>query len=430
MSLELRKFSELTINFDKERIPLSSSERESKKGKYPYYGAQGIIDHVDEYIFDGEYLLIAEDGENLNSRSQPIANVVLGKFWVNNHAHIVKTNSKCEIHYLCYLLNNTNISGYITGSAQPKLNQYNLNNMVLEIQDYETQYKISIILKRINDKIKLNEKINKNLEQCLFYLFNEKFMQYDFNEFSNSKKQIPSTWNLGKFNDIIDSLGSGDWGKEQLTGNYTNEVYCIRGADIPDVKQGNKGKMPIRFILPKNFENRKLNENEIVIEISGGSPTQSTGRTVFITKDFLCRFNKDIICTNFCKVIKPKINYEIFLYLYLNYLYNKDVMFAYENGTTGIKNFDIKSFINNFLIVIPSEEDIINFNNLIKDVFKIIIHNGLEIEKLQRLRDTLLPKLMSGEIDVSKINCDLELKYNYMKYLFNQIHKQLSKSVV
>ena len=85
---------------------------------------------------------------------------------------------------------------------------------------------------------------------------------------------------------------------------------------------------------------------------------------------------------------------------------DKDVMFAYENGTTGIKNFDIKSFINNFLIVIPSEEDIIKFNNSVKDVFDIIMHNGLEIEKLANLRDTLLPKLMSGEIDVSQINCD------------------------
>ena len=90
-------------------------------------------------------------------------------------------------------------------------------------------------------------------------------------------------------------------------------------------------------------------------------------------------------------------------YLYLNYLYDKDVMFAYENGTTGIKNFDIKSFINNFLIVIPSSEDIIKFNNLVKDVFNIIVHNGLEIEKLQQLRDTLLPKLMSGEIRVSDL---------------------------
>ena len=233
-------------------------------------------------------------------------------------------------------------------------------------------------------------------------------MEFDFNEFSNSRKQIPISWKLGNFNDIIDSLGSGDWGKEECTGNYTSEVYCIRGADIPDVKQGNKGKMPIRFILPKNFKNKKLTKNSIVIEISGGSPTQSTGRTVYITEDFLNRFDKDMICTNFCKVINPKKDYEIFLYLYLNYLYDKDVMFAYENGTTGIKNFDIKSFINNFLIVIPSSEDIIKFNNLVKDVFNIIVHNGLEIEKLQQLRDTLLPKLMSGEIDVSKINCDLE----------------------
>lgn len=199
MSLELRKFSELTINFDKERIPLSSSERESKKGKYPYYGAQGIIDYVDEYIFDGEYLLIAEDGENLNSRSQPIANVVLGKFWVNNHAHIVKTNSKCEIHYLCYLLNNINISGYITGSAQPKLNQYNLNNMVLEIQDYETQYKISIILKRINDKIKLNEKINKNL----YNIIEARFKHY-VKDFSNLDKVVLSDY----CNDIIRGFNS------------------------------------------------------------------------------------------------------------------------------------------------------------------------------------------------------------------------------
>lgn len=271
---------------------------------------------------------------------------------------------------------------------------------------------------------------NKNLELYLFYIFDETFMNFEFNEFSNSQDKIPLSWNLGTFNDIIESLGSGDWGKDELTGNYTSEVYCIRGADIPDVKQGNKGKMPIRYILSKNFQNKKLNENTIVLEISGGSPTQSTGRTVFITEDFLNRFDKDLICTNFCKVIKPALNYEIFIYLYFNYLYDKDMMFAYENGTTGIKNFDIKSFINNFLIVIPSQEDVINFNKLVKDVFDILMHNGLEIEKLQQLKDTLLPKLMSGEIDVSKINCDLELKYNYMKYLFNQIHKQLSKSVV
>lgn len=343
-------------------------------------------------------------------------------------------SSKINPKFMKYYVLSKDYKGWVnsmcTGSTRPNINAKMYGNMELILPPREQQDFLVNILGEIDNKIEINKMINKNLELYLFYIFDETFMNFEFNEFSNSQDKIPLSWNLGTFNDIIESLGSGDWGKDELTGNYTSEVYCIRGADIPDVKQGNKGKMPIRYILSKNFQNKKLNENTIVLEISGGSPTQSTGRTVFITEDFLNRFDKDLICTNFCKVIKPALNYEIFIYLYFNYLYDKDVMFAYENGTTGIKNFDIKSFINNFLIVIPSQEDVINFNKLVKDVFDILMHNGLEIEKLQQLRDTLLPKLMSGEIDVSKINCDLELKYNYMKYLFNQIHTPMSKSVV
>lgn len=346
-------------------------------------------------------------------------------------AMICKDRIKSEYLYYYLLSIQPQIELLANGSVQQNLSKEILADYDINVpKNYQDLKNIVWILKNIDQKIENNKSINKNLELYLFYIFDETFMNFEFNEFSNSQDKIPLSWNLGTFNDIIESLGSGDWGKDELTGNYTSEVYCIRGADIPDVKQGNKGKMPIRYILSKNFQNKKLNENTIVLEISGGSPTQSTGRTVFITEDFLNRFDKDLICTNFCKVIKPALNYEIFIYLYFNYLYDKDVMFAYENGTTGIKNFDIKSFINNFLIVIPSQEDVINFNKLVKDVFDILMHNGLEIEKLQQLKDTLLPKLMSGEIDVSKINCDLELKYNYMKYLFNQIHKQLSKSVV
>lgn len=326
----------------------------------------------------------------------------------SNDVFVLRAKNNYDSKFLYYVLSSDDFFSYVMSTAKgtkmPRGDKKAIQNYNVPEFPIEDQMKISNLLNGIDQKIEVNKKINKNLEQYLFYIFNENFMEFDFNEFSNSRKQIPISWKLGNFNDIIDSLGSGDWGKEECTGNYTSEVYCIRGADIPDVKQGNKGKMPIRFILPKNFKNKKLTKNSIVIEISGGSPTQSTGRTVYITEDFLNRFDKDMICTNFCKVINPKKDYEIFLYLYLNYLYDKDVMFAYENGTTGIKNFDIKSFINNFLIVIPSSEDIIKFNNLVKDVFNIIVHNGLEIEKLQQLRDTLLPKLMSGEIDVSKIN--------------------------
>ena len=327
----------------------------------------------------------------------------------NQSCYGIRVHDDLDKEFVYYLLkyNIYKLKNMVHGAVFDTITTNTFDNIIVNLPPFEYQEKISYLLSNIDNLIEVKIHENKNLEQYLFYLFNEYFMEFDFNEFSNSNNKIPSSWKLGCFNDIIDSLGSGDWGKEEKTGNYISEVYCIRGADIPDVKQGNKGKMPIRFILSKNFEKRRLNENSIVIEISGGSPTQSTGRTVFITDNFLNRFDKDIICTNFCKVINPKNEYAIFLYLYLNYLYDKDVMFAYENGTTGIKNFDIKSFIKNFLIVIPSIEDIIKFNNLVQDVFDIIMHNGLEIEQLQKLRDTLLPKLMSGEIDVSKINCDL-----------------------
>lgn len=116
-------FGDVTDNFDKKRIPLSAAQREKRQGKYRYYGAQGVIDWVDDYIFDGTYLLIAEDGENLKSKKSNIAQLASGKFWVNNHAHVIQCKKGYDIRYLCYLINLTDLSGYITGSAQPKLSQ-------------------------------------------------------------------------------------------------------------------------------------------------------------------------------------------------------------------------------------------------------------------------------------------------------------------
>ena len=142
MGLKEFRFDEVTINFDKKRVPLSGAQREKRKGKYCYYGAQGVIDHIDDFIFDGTYLLIAEDGENLKSKKQNIAQIAEGQFWVNNHAHIVQGNEFCDTRYLCYLLNSMDLSGYVTGSAQPKLSQTNLNAVTLFLPPISIQKKI------------------------------------------------------------------------------------------------------------------------------------------------------------------------------------------------------------------------------------------------------------------------------------------------
>ena len=135
---------------------------------------------------------------------------------------------------------------------------------------------------------------------------------------------MPDDWRMGTFSEIIESTLGGDWGKEAPTGNYTERVFCIRGADIPEVKAGNKGKMPIRYILPKNFSNKKLVADDIVVEISGGSPTQSTGRVAAISQSLLDRYDSGMICTNFCRAIKPCEGYSNFLYYYWQYLYEAE----------------------------------------------------------------------------------------------------------
>ena len=391
MSLELRKFSELTINFDKERIPLSSSERESKKGKYPYYGAQGIIDHVDEYIFDGEYLLIAEDGENLNSRSQPIANVVLGKFWVNNHAHIVKTNSKCEIHYLCYLLNNINISGYITGSAQPKLNQYNLNNMVLEIQDYETQYKISIILKRINDKIKLNEKINKNLEEQIETIYNSFFVYYD--DFSKEELEeceiglIPKDWKLMSLGEVTTKIKEKVGSDDYKVFSAVNTGNLILSEEYFDKQVYSKNIEKYIVVKQKEFA-----YNPARINIG------SIGRN---------DFNYDGCVSPVYVAFKVEEGYENFMNMYIkSNRFNQWVVTLSSGSVRQTLNYADFSIIK---IAYPPKDLVNKFNKVYDNYYEVINYNNSVISNLENIRDTLLPKLMSGEIDVSKINCDLKI---------------------
>ena len=133
---------QLTDNHDGTRVPVKSEDRDSRSGPYPYYGASGIIDDIDDFLFDGDYLLIAEDGANLLSRSTPIAFRASGKFWVNNHAHVVKLFAGMPLAYLETFFNATRLDFSITGSAQPKLTQAAMNRIVLPLPPLEEQQQI------------------------------------------------------------------------------------------------------------------------------------------------------------------------------------------------------------------------------------------------------------------------------------------------
>lgn len=139
----LVRFGKLVENKDSRRKPIKSSDRDSRHGPYPYYGASGVIDHMDEYIFDERNLLIAEDGANLVSRSTPIAFIAEGKYWVNNHAHVVGETKSADLEFLSWQLNLRDLRDYITGSAQPKLNQANLNAILMIAPPIDLQHQFT-----------------------------------------------------------------------------------------------------------------------------------------------------------------------------------------------------------------------------------------------------------------------------------------------
>lgn len=299
---------------------------------------------------------------------------------------------KINPHFLASYINLASgvINAHLVGAVQQHFNVGAAKKMKIPLPSIDIQNRIASIIQGLNDKIELNNKINENLERQAQAIFKSWFID----------NPDASTWRSGTFVELIERTISGDWGKESASGNNTEMVYCIRGADIPEVRAGNKGKMPTRYILPKNYAAKQLVDGDIVVEISGGSPTQSTGRAAAISTALLNRYDKGMVCTNFCKALKPIAGYSMYVYHYWQYLYDMGVFFSYENGTTGIKNLDINGFIETEPIHIAPSELVEKFDIFCQSVFSKVYANGLENERLAEFRDTLLPKLMSGELSI------------------------------
>lgn len=389
--------------------PSTKKPENYEGGTIPWITPKDLSDFNGRYICNGERS-ITETGLKscstqmlpahtvLFSSRAPIGYVAIAENEVctNQGFKSVIPGEKVDYLFLYYLLkfNKEMIENMGSGTTFKEVSGNTMRGVKVRIPvDIEEQRKIASILDSIDCKIEENTRINKNLEQQAQAIFKEWFIDNPENE----------NWSNGTFSELIQSTLSGDWGKEAPTGNNTEKVYCVRGADIPEVRAGNKGKMPTRYILPKNYASKKLTAGDIVVEISGGSPTQSTGRCTAISESLLNRYDSGMVCTNFCRAIKPLSGYSMFIYYYWQYLYDKGVFFSYENGTTGIKNLDISGFLGTEPIIIPPKEKVLAFDDYCQTVFDRIFANGKESEQLSKLRDTLLPKLMSGELDVSDI---------------------------
>ncbi len=161
---EIRKLETLVNILDSKRIPLEVSERKKRFGKYPYYGASGIIDHIDDYIFDERILCLSEDGENLKSRVLPIAFTIEEKCWVNNHAHVLKMKENISHYFLEKVLNHISLVKFVASTAIPKLNQRDMCVIPIICPLLSEQQKIASILSGVDAYIQKNQEYKKKLE--------------------------------------------------------------------------------------------------------------------------------------------------------------------------------------------------------------------------------------------------------------------------
>lgn len=372
------RFEDLTLNFDKQRIPLSSGQREKRQGQYRYYGAQGVIDYVDDYIFDGKYLLIAEDGENLKSKKQDIAQIVKGKFWVNNHAHVVQGNALCLTEYLCYLLNHNDLSGYITGSAQPKLSQANLNAIAFDVPSIETQQIIVSIISALDEKIAINRAINENLQQQAMALYRQMFVETN----NDARRECRAD----EYFDI--SIGKTPPRKEA-------QWFSMNPTDCVWVSISDMGRCSMyiadssEYLTHESvdkFNIKVVPDNTVLLsfKLTVGRVAITDG--AMATNEAIAHFKTD----------KPEINEYLYCYL-------KDFNYQTMGSTSSIATAVNSKIIKAMPFVVPTNAELVKFHSATAPMFEMIKTRQRENTRLDELRDSLLPKFMSGEIDVSDV---------------------------
>ncbi len=205
---EVTMIKEVTESLNRRRVPLSAIERQHRKGSYRYFGAQGVIDYVDDYLFDGDFILVAEDGENLRSRKQPVASLVSGRFWVNNHSHILKVDEGVtNRRFLMHALNQADISGLVTGAAQPKLTKASLGGLQVQLPVRAVQDRVASVLAAFDELIEIIERRIELLEDLARSLYREWFVRFRFPGFRHGQGApvpglLPESWTVARLGDV------------------------------------------------------------------------------------------------------------------------------------------------------------------------------------------------------------------------------------
>ena len=440
----LKKISEIANFLNNKRIPLKSLDRQKRQGSYPYYGASGIVDSIDGYIFDGTYLLISEDGENLRTRKTPIAFKAHGKFWVNNHAHILSEQEEGVLDYLEYYFSTLDLNPYITGAAQPKLNKANLDSINIPFPDRSVRLFINSTLNSLTQKIATNNQINQTLEQMAQALFKSWFVDFEpvkakmsvleaggsqedatlaamtaisgkdadalvvferehpgqYAELKATAElfpsamqeselgEIPEGWHVSDLSEVA-SLNAESWTKK-------NAPESVSYVDLANTKWGVINSIETyQFSDAPSRARRILKPHDTIV----GTVRPGNGSYSYINKTGLTGSTGFAVLTPKARVFSE--------YIYLCVTSNESIerlAHLADGGAYPAVNADV---VLSTQCVLPVERDtreaVLKVFSSRTDMFFSYRSNGLsQNEILSNIRDTLLPKLLSGEITLQE----------------------------
>ncbi len=390
---------ELTENFDGRRVPVKEIDR--KTGPYPYYGASGIVDRVDGYLFDGEYLLIGEDGENLRTRQTPISFMATGRFWVNNHAHIVRGNDRADTRFLNYVLSQTDISGYLTGSTMPKLTQGNLNRLPVIAPPLPEQKAIAAVLGALDDKIELNRRMNATLEAMARALFQSWFVDFDPIRAKLDGRQPsglgPATAVL--FPEHLEETALGHTPKGWEVHSLDKIAHYLNGLALQKYPPGDGATLPVIKIaqlrkgdsadadrcntdLPPNYI---IQDGDVLFSWSGS-----------LEVELWCG-GPGALNQHLFKVTSAEFP-KWFYYLWTLYHLDEFRLIAADKATT--MGHIQRGHLAAAKVLIPPRALLDSMTSTMSPLIDQLIANRTQSRTLATLRDTLLPKLLSGQLRV------------------------------
>ncbi len=401
-------------------IPWIKIADATASGKYIYETKE----HVNQYgasfsrYLEPDSLIIAASGVSLGQIKFLGVKGCIHDGWLYTSNFNSKIISKDFLYYFL-IFYAEQFHNFSSGAAIQNINTEILRNTRVLTPPLPTQKKIASILSAYDDLIENNNQRIQLLEEMAGEISKEWFVRFRFPNYQNTKfvdkdgvevphgtkGAIPEGWERLKLRECLSHYIGGGWGEELPKGKNTIPAYVIRGTDFPDFNVGKLNFEVLRYHTKSNLSSRICEPNDIIFEVSGGTESQSLGRTCFMSELVLQRFKKSVICASFCKLLR--VNENIVSPFYINELLNRmhdtGELKVYQVQSTGISNYQFEDFIDATKINIPTTDIQDKFNKMISPMYDEIQILGEKNQLLQETRDLLLPRLISGKLSVEEM---------------------------